>query len=237
MTFYKKWKQTRCFNIEDNMFFDAFLNKDEESMKVLQSGMEAEVAQAVDFLISIPIEEFWKYILLTDSIKQLSSKTIPQYSSLENCLYKTPEILEFHESGLSLLELGRCLNGEKSEGAMVKYGENHSQTAECFSLVNIIRKGNYIVKISALGSYLNRFKIEERQAIFSRMILREPIIQIVIRDVLEKRYLAYNELVNCLAQSTRYRRRTGIMQLTKMIFMDGIHDYLYEYINWECAQK
>ena len=69
------------------------------------------------------------------------------------------------------------------------------------------------------------------------MILREPIIQNIIRNVLKKKYLAYNELVDCLAQSTRYRRRTGIMQLTKMIFIDGIHDYLYEYINWECAQK
>ena len=50
-------------------------------------------------------------------------------------------------------------------------------------------------------------------------------------------YLEYNDLVDCLAQTTRYRRRTGIMQLTKIAFFDGVHDYLYDYINWECAQK
>lgn len=237
MSFYKEWKEARLSGSSDKMYFDAFMNKKEESMTVLQYGTEEEVAEAVDLLISIAVDEFWNYIPSNVSIEQISSKTVPQYSSLDNCLYKTPEILEFYEKGLGLSELGHCLNGEKSEGAMIKYGENHSQTAECFSLVNIIRRGTHTVMISALGSYMNRFPREERQEIFCRMILRELIIQIIIRNVLDKKYLEYNELVGCLAQTTRYRRRTGIMQLTKIAFMDGTHDYLYDYINWECAQK
>lgn len=237
MSFYKEWKGTRTSHSDDKRYFDAFLNKKEESMIVLQHGTEEDVAEAVSVLTSIPTDEFWKNIPCDVSMDQLSSKTIPQYSNLDNCLYKTPEILEFYENGLGLCELGRCLNGEKSEGAMIKYGENHSQTAECFGLVNIIRGGTHTVMISALGSYLNRFEEEDRQALLCRMILREKIIQIIIRNVLDKRYLSYNELVDCLAQTTRYRRRTGIMQLTKLVFMDGTHDYLYDYINWECAQK
>lgn len=237
MSFYKEWKETRCLGSDDKMYFDAFINKKEESLTVLQYGTEEEVAEAVNLLTSIATDEFWKHIPPEVSIEQISSKTVPQYSSLDNCLYKTPEILEFYEDGLGLLDLGRYLNGEKSEGAMIKYGENHSQTAECFCLVNIIRKGTYKIKISALGSYMNRFSREERQGLFCRMILRELIIQTIIRNVLDKKCLIYNELVGCLAQTTRYRRRTGIMQLTKIAFMDGTHDCLYNYINWECAQK
>lgn len=237
MSFYRKWKEVRLSGSDDKMYFDSFLNKKEESMTVLQYGTEEDVAEAVNLLSSIPTDEFWNHIPLNVSMGQISSKTVPQYSNLDNCLYKTPEILEFYEDGLGLSELGRCLNGEKSEGAMIKYGENHSQTAECFSLVNIVRRGAHTVMVSALGSYMNRYSIEERQELFCRMILRELIIQVIIRNVLDKKYLAYNELVGCLAQTTRYRRRTGIIQLTKIAFMDGTHDYLYDYINWECAQK
>lgn len=237
MPFYRDWKEARLSGVDEKWYFDAFLNKYEESTVVLKDGSEEEVAEAISLLTSIPADEFWNHMPNKLSINQLSSKTIPQYSSLDNCLYKTPEILEFYEEGLGLQELGRFLIGEKSEGAMIKYGENHSQTAECFGLVNIVRKGTHTVKISALGRYLNGFSYTDRQEILRRMILRELIIKIIIRNVLDRKYLAYNELVGCLAQTTRYRRRTGIMQLTQIAFMDGVHDYLYDYINWECAQK
>ena len=238
MTFYSDWKEARDSGRNDKVYFDAFLTKKKESLTVLQRGTEKDIAEAVKMLLSIPTDEFWRHIPRDVSREQLSSKTIPQYSSLDNCIYKTPEILEFYEDGLGLQEIGRYLNGEKSEGAMVKYGENHAQTAECFGLVCIKRGSTHIVKLSPLGSYLNRSSSkEERYGVLCRMILRELVIQVIIRGVLDDQHISYNELVECLAQTTRYRRRTGVMQLTRIAFFDGVHDPLYDHIDWECTQK
>ena len=116
--------------------------------------------------------------------------------------------------------------------ARMKYGENHSKLAEVMSLVEIRPTRPAIVKNTALGKYLAYIPIQDKENVLKKLLLRNVVIQRIIRDAMQNQASYKNIAVN-LKKSTAYRRRTSIKYLIEFILQGTSFEYLVSQIDWQ----
>lgn len=231
MTFFEKWGQ----NLENSSYIYSFLSNKENVRQCWIHGTNQQEKLVCDVLTHVNIARFINCICIYHPRKGFSKRDIPQFSRLDMAGIRLPELLAFSEEGLGFDDLGYQLIKSKGAVAQKKYGENHSKLAELMGLVTIERKSCSIVKLTSLGEYLISCSIPQKEAIWRRMLLRNPYLQYLLGRACKGR-ISYAESVACLAPSTQGRRRSNVHLLVEFILKGSAKEFMLENIDWKCGK-
>ncbi len=165
-------------------------------------------------LLSSSLSELIDILKVADKREPVTTDNIPQYGDLSIAMYLIPDILTKSEH-LGYIELGKMIfykEGKKNE-AYRKYAENHCKLAALLDLAVIKKKppSGYEITSSVMGRYFSLLPIEKKDELLPRLCLRIPIIQEALISQDYRR--SVNSSLSILSESTRMRRKTGIMNL------------------------
>ena len=228
MDFYEKWEES---GINDTTYINLFLDKENESIEPLISGKENELTRVFNILSSIELTTLLNSIKQRDYSIAVSPAGVPQFSDFFDGMVRVNELLEFAEDGLSFYDLGYQIVKANTEGACVKYGENHSKLAKMADLVKIERHSNCLVSSTAWGRYLSYMDFSEKSDVLKKLILREYIVQKIIYESFSGKVI-YTYVVSCLAASTATRRRSNVKYLVEFVLKDSENEGLLKNIIW-----
>lgn len=230
MSFYGEWLRAKDDAAIEQDYLQCFLDYSPKSIEVLHYGKESETVEAVQVLLSIPIQRFVEAI---NHSYPFESKDVFQFSSIYDATDRLCNVLEYEEDALSYEEAGRILTKAPQAYACIKYGENHAKTAAMLSLVIIERVPNRkcnMTRISSLGSVYTQLSPDEKQELLRRLAIRNPFIKTIIFDA-KNGSASYVELVSAvLSGQTIIRRKHN-----NEIIMDLIlgEDPLNDRIGWQ----
>lgn len=234
MTFYDEWVQAK--NTEhENECIKRFLEESPESTTVLREGSEAELGVAISVISSVPMSKYFEVVDNLNHDAVVNTAQVPQFSLFEAAAYRLPEILEFAPQGLTYKEIGYQLAKSPTDGAGIKYGENHAKLASTMELVEInCRPSN--VNSTALGHYLIAFPIEEKKEILRRLILRQYIIRKIVHDTGYESVL-YKDVVAELSEATAMRRRSNVRILLEIVLKGTEEEKRLDLVDWRVSDK
>lgn len=145
---------------------------------------------------------------------QISPDTIPQISGIELAIFDGLNRL-IHKS-YTFLEFGKELPNRTSNNdlAMQKFGENHAKLLSLMDLAYIDKsqKPN-MINITPLGKIIQGYNLERRRLVSSKLILKIPVIQNILRDLKTSQIKVDKYLSPVLKDSTVERRSSTIRQL------------------------
>lgn len=232
MEFYHEWKKNKDNTLISLDYAEKFLASHSESTIPFFQGSEDEIRVIVQFLKDEPIDIFFEVIKKKDFEEKIPPHLYPCFSNFYNGATRLNEILEFSPNGSNFVEIGYMLMESETQLARMKYGENHSKLAEVMSLVEIRPTRPAIVKNTALGKYLAYIPIQDKENVLKKLLLRNVVIQRIIRDAMQNQASYKNIAVN-LKKSTAYRRRTSIKYLIEFILQGTSFEYLVSQIDWQ----
>ncbi len=169
------------------------------------------------------------------------TEEIPQCGTLEKAICEVPQALAFSPDGLICVDLGLKLGAEKHGDAPRKSGEGNGKLADAMDIAIRMKiatdekRKKYGYRISSLGRYLLRFqKLEEKEDIVARLLIREYVVQVLIERAVHG-YVSYDEVTGSLKSPiTRGRRRQNVRREIKIIdaqLEDG--NSYYDRIDWK----
>lgn len=160
------------------------------------------------FSIEDILFEIEQYPEVTEPIK---SKNISQFSDIKEIDYVV-QIVSDSEEEINYQYVGYMLNKNASEGAQIKYGENHLKMAIQMGLVT-----EKPYKVSELGKEYLALPEEERNKIKPKLYMRVPLIQKLLLESKEEKIDAMEEMRTYLSEKTAIRRRSNIKTLLSEI--------------------
>lgn len=189
----------------------------EDKLCVMNSNQGALILTAA--LQKYTINQIIDIIQSNNYFLPISATNIPQFSSVDNCIFKVGEIL--HGSMLKSMtyaEMGKYLRkgvGYKKLGADTKYGENHSKMAALIDLCDI-KKKSCDISCSSLGLVLLNYNQDVRKRIATKLFLKIPIIQKYFVYCYDEKQLL-DMLLTVLSESTAKRRFPNVKRVILMI--------------------
>lgn len=233
MSFYEEWIENKNTEAEKR-FIEYFLKLVPESTEVFHKGNDAELGTAISVINSVSIE---RYVDVIDSMNydvQIEAAQVPQFSDFGDGIYRVPELLEFAPEGMTFEKLGYQLVKSPTEGAGIKYGENHSKLASTMELVEITKRPSNVMS-TALGKYLIRFMPDEKKEVLRRLALRQYMAQKIVHDARD-RMISYREAVNRLSVATAVRRRNNVRVYLEFILKDTPCEKRLSNIDWQVKE-
>ncbi len=170
----------------------------------------------LDSLSRTSIQSLLKMIDSTTN-EACCSESIPMFSNLDDAYITELSILS--KSNETFESIGAKLPGCESpnSSAMYKYGETHSKLLALLDLVWILDDHPYSVTISPLGQEFRKRTIHERGDIFSKLLLRIPVIRNICRNKAYDLKSVKNEVSLWVNNTTIDRRSSSIMRLLNEI--------------------
>ena len=233
MAFYIEWLENKNTD-EEKIFLENFLRLNEETLEVFYNGDEASLGTAISVINSVAIE---KYVEIIDNLNcenDIVSAQVPQFSDFNDGAYRIPELLEFSPDGMTFEEIGYQLVKSPTEGAGIKYGENHSKLASAMELVVIQKRPSNVIS-TALGKYLIKFIPNEKNELLKRLLLRQYIIQKMIKGSAND-ILSYRQVVNSLSMATAIRRRNNVRTLLEFVLKNSGEEKRLSNIDWQVVE-
>lgn len=144
----------------------------------------------------------------------ISTSDVPQFSSLEDCVYKVPFLVQnCGIEDITYTQMGYMLRTKpRKEGADLKYGENHSKTAAQMGLCAISKCRVYP---SYLGIAFQKLTKEEQRLLTPKIILFIPYIYNQYAS--KATHETIMESVSILKESTQKRRLSNIWSLVNQV--------------------
>lgn len=165
-------------------------------------------------LLNVECGEIIRVIQKIGILFEISHGDVPQFSSLEDCVYKVPLLVK--DCGideLSYTQLGFMLRTKpRKEGADMKYGENQSKTAAQMGLCSI---KNARIYSSYLGVAFCSLDKETQMKLLPKLILFIPYI--FNQYVTNAKYQDIIDSVSFLSHSTQKRRLSNIWSLINQV--------------------
>lgn len=230
MSFYEEWIMKKNTESEKR-YIEYFLKLLPESTEVFHKGNDAELGTAISVINSVSIEQYINVIDSLNYIEDIEPSQVPQFSDFSAGVYRVPELLEFSPNGMTFEKIGHQLVKCTTEGAGVKYGENHSKLAETMELVEITKRPSKVVS-TVLGKYLVRFLPEEKKDLLRRLAIRQYMAQKIIHDSANK-LICYREAVGKLSSATALRRRNNVRVYLNFILKDTKFENRLNKIDWQ----
>lgn len=188
-----------------------------EDMCNLQCPSEGFVRLCEDIiscLLEVECKEIIHIIQNTGINFDISPGDVPQFSNLDDCVYKVPILVR--DSGLddiTYTQLGFMLRTKpRNEVADMKYGENQSKTAALMGLCSIIKSRIYP---SHLGVAFCNLDKEKQRQLLPKLVLFIPYI--LNQFAMSAKYEDVISSVSFLSKSTRKRRLTNIWYLITQV--------------------
>lgn len=161
-------------------------------------------------LLNVECEEIIRVIKNIGLIFEISHGDVPQFSSLEDCVYKVPPLVkDCGIENLTFTQLGFMLRTKpRKDSADMKYGENQSKTAAQMGLCSIKHARIYP---SYLGVAFCKLDKETQMKLLPKLILFIPYI--FNQYSISAKYEDIIDSVSFLSHSTQKRRLTNIWSL------------------------
>lgn len=233
MCFYEEWIRNKNTEAEKR-YIEYFLKLVPESTEVLHKGSDAELGTALSVINSVSIERYVEVIDSMEYPKEISAAQIPQFSDFNAGVYRVPELLEFETEGMSFEKLGYQLVKSSTEGAGIKYGENHAKLASTMELVEIAKRPSNVMS-TVLGQYLVKFAPDEKRELLRRLAIRQYMAQKMIHDSAEG-ILNYRDSVGCLSMTTAVRRKNNVRAYLEFILKDTTCEKRLSNIDWQVTE-
>jgi len=168
----------------------------------------------ISCLLEVECEEIIHVIQKTGITFDISHGDVPQFSSLDDCVYKVPILVK--DCGIDELtysQVGFMLRTKpRKEGADMKYGENQSKTAAQMGLCSII---NARIYPSHLGVAFCNLDKEKQMRLLPKLVLFIPYIY--NQFAISAKYEDIIASISFLSQSTQKRRLTNIWSLISQV--------------------
>lgn len=144
----------------------------------------------------------------------IDKSDIPQYSSLEDCVYQVPEIVQdCGIENISYTQMGFMLRVKpRKDGADSKYGENHAKTASQMGLCAVEKCS---ISSSYLGISYNKRTRTEQENLVPKLVLFIPLICNLFAS--NASYIDVNESLSILKESTQKRRLPNVWRLINKV--------------------
>lgn len=223
MNFYDDWEKCIDSNYDDSYYINSFLYKSSDSIEPLYNSSKKHIKKVIEFLVNYDKS---KILDLIDRQHQklLQPSDVAQFSNFEKSTDELTHILVYEENGLTFEDLGYLLIKAPTKMAATKYGENQSKTAKIFELVSFSTSRPIEVTNTILGNEFPYLDDETKIRLLSILVLRDPV---VIHFICEAKYkvINYKEILNCLSNSTRERRKSNIKRLIELAFYEEKKEY------------
>ena len=172
------------------------------------------VNTVIETLENITIPQIRRLLKNNNSLKNVASSNIPQYSNFALAVICVPEKLANSNTSFTYQELGyELLPDTKSDGSAYKFGENHGNLAMLVDLASITKKNNLkAFTTSVLTKKYCHLENKEKMELLQRLCFRIPIIQhSVVTPNPKKTVDTY--LSQHLSQATISRRRSNVLDI------------------------
>lgn len=224
MSFYKEWK--RNYNCNDNYYWESFLLQKDESTNELLYGSEEEIIEAIDFLINIPIEYFVEHVYALKTDFSITSRDIPQFSSIYDSTHGICKILK-QKNNLTYKELGIEFNKTPTDYAWVKYGSEQGYLSTLFMLTHYSEncEKNKKISITNLGKIFVDLEDKKGDELIKRLCYRMRFFQLVITKLHEDNSVNIENLFCGLSGSTITRRKSSVKKIISIMFNENSYDF------------
>ena len=224
MDFYKEWEDCVKNNQNDNYYINSFLFCSLYSIESLENSSKQNIKRIINFLISYDKRKVIEEIKF-NYIKNIKPCDVPQFSNFEKATFEITQILKYENSGLTFEELGYLLMDSKNKLSRTKYGENQAKTARIFNLVVFSQRRPTEVRNSSLGDEFPFLNQADKEKLLSILCLRNPVIMYFIAKSKVSK-VNYDEVVSCLSESTRIRRKANVKYLLDLALNDVKKDFI-----------
>ena len=196
-------------------FYSHKLHVDETcNLRFPSDGMMGLCEDIITCLLDVECEDVIRVIKKIEVVFDISHGDVPQFSSLEDCVYKVPLLVK--DCGIdeiSYTQMGFMLRTQpRKDGADMKYGENQSKTAAQMGLCSI---NNAKIHPSYFGvAYCNLDK-ESQIKLLPKLILFIPYI--FNQFASNAKYDDIIASISFLSPSTQKRRLSNIWSLISQV--------------------
>lgn len=230
MGFYTEWKNSLDNKQASDAFLQMFLTKNSNAIVPFHEGNNDELNACFAVFHEISLETILTAIYSMSISGKFASDEIPCYSDIEIGMVRVPELLSFHEDGLTYAELGYQLR--KSNGmANQKYGENQAKLAMALHLSYLISDHPRKVKNTRLGNYLLAYDLKEKKELLSALFLQDRLYQYLICQA-HMGNASYKDVTQTLSVNTAMRRRQCVRQVLRFIIKGAVEEYIINEIDW-----
>lgn len=147
----QSWEKVISGNMDTNTIAVKYLTGQlsipyltEHKEEFSQDLINKSIVTLINSLQELHIPELRRLLKDSDTLLEVSSSNIPQFSNFASAAIYLPEVLIHSKEALSYRELGYALFlDSKSDGAANKYGENHGNFACLIDLAYKTRKGRH----------------------------------------------------------------------------------------------
>lgn len=176
-----------------------------------------EVLRYIHKLINTPLNDFIDYMNANDSHEQIESKDIFQFSNLNDATFRLSQVLVGQGNpGSSYIDIGKMLLNDgksRTDGAYIKYGENHAKTS---SSLGLSFEMSHITFASCIGMVANDLSDDEKEKMLVRLILRNKLIWRMY-SATRKGNLNTRSMFHMLSDSTYMRRKSNLSTILKVL--------------------
>lgn len=177
-------------------------------------GMMSLCEDVISCLLNVECEDIIQIIQKMGLVFEISHGDVPQFSSLEDSVYKVPLLVK--DCGIvetSYTQLGYMLRTKpRKDGADMKYGENQSKTAAQMGLCSIKKAKihpSYLGVTFCNLDKVSQMKLLPKLVLFIPYIFNQFATKATYEDILAS--------VSFLSLSTQKRRLTNIWFLINQV--------------------
>lgn len=176
---------------------------------------EIDASRIGRMIVNTPLDDLVHMVIEHENeLLPVTTNSIPQFSDIE-AIHKVIRIIA--DSGIeniSYKQLGHFLCPKGStDGAKVKYGENHVKIAEQLGFVSL----KPTIQITDLGMHYYLLPEEESKHLLNKLALRVPIIQRSLIAAQAGQLNLTQLMLQYIAPSTTERRRSNVNKLLKLM--------------------
>ena len=208
--------------MDDQFFCEFFSRKQEITFNKQISGeistaIQGGILEYVTNVISLPIADYLQYLQEMPRTSFIQPSDITQISHIELCRLEMCQAFERKGyQGLELAEIGEALHNDgvkRAKNTNAKYGEN-VKGAQQFGLV-YRKDGKWF--LSCLGYVYPLIDESQRDALISRVLLRDPLYSQLCVDAMNKDIIIKDYVEAYVYGSTIERRVGGVFSFMKII--------------------
>ena len=176
-----------------------------------------EVKNYIKQINSVPYIRFIEYIVEDNHDYHISSRDVVQFSSIADATVNICiKMLLSGDKGLRYDDIGKMLlddGNQRKQGALKKYGENHSKTAEELGLTQF---KSYYCFLTAVGRIYPSLESVDQRKLLSRLALRNNLMQKIIREA-SRGNVDLKGTISFLSESTVKRRIPNVKKMLSLI--------------------
>lgn len=211
-----------------NIIVDFFTQKYEKKINkgiLYYTFPKKEVTTYIEQVINEPVDRFVAYIKESNVKNKIEPSDVIQFSNIKDATINFCEkVNKINNPGLNFQEVGKLLqdNGiNRKIGAYVKYGENHTKTAQALGLAFELCNTYYL---SGIGYIFMELSEENREKLLTRLILRSKLFTSMIQASVNGK-VNMREFLYKLSDSTYVRRRSNIKKMMAYLTQSNEYDF------------